>query len=84
MTQGLNLQSSLQGDGLVADKRYKVVRHSDLGMELILAVEDYLSELVGDVVLLLMWDRGVVRHIAGAVVVEMGIVGLSWVGVGRP
>lgn len=83
MMQGSNLQSSPQGDVPVADKRYKVVRHSDLGMALIPVVGDYLSGSVGDVVLLLRWDREAVMRIVGLAVVETGIVGWSWAGVGR-
>lgn len=83
MTQGSNLQSSPQVDVPVADKRYKVVRRSGLGMGLIPVVGDYPLESVGGVVLLLMWDRGVVMHIVGLGVVGKGIVGWSWVVVGR-
>lgn len=77
MKQGSNLQSSLQVDGPVADKRYKVVRRSGLGMALIPVVGDYRLESVGGVALLLMWDRGVVMHIVGLGAVEEGIVGWS-------
>ena len=83
MKQGSNLQSSLQVDGPVADRRYKVVRRSGLGMALIPVVGDCQLESVGGVVLLLMWDREVVMHIVGLGVVERGIVGWSWVVVGR-
>jgi hypothetical protein len=38
---------------------------------------------VGDVVLLLRWDREAVMRIVGLAVVETGIVGWSWAGVGR-
>lgn len=84
MTRGSNLQSLRQVDDPVAGKRYKLVRHSDSGMALILGVADYPSGSVGGVVLLLLrWDRGLVMHIVGFGAVEMGIGGWSWVSVDR-
>lgn len=83
MTQDSNLQSSLQVVDPAADKRYRVVRRSGLGMALSPAAVGYPSKSVGDVVLWPMWDREVVVHIVGLGVVEMGIVGWSWVVVGR-
>jgi hypothetical protein len=83
MKQGSNLQSSLQVDGSVADKRYKVVRRSGLDTALIPVVGDCPLESVGGVVLLLMWDREVVMHIVELEAVGKGIVGWPWVVVGH-
>lgn len=67
----------------VVDNCYKVVRHSNSGMELLVAAADYPSESVVVVELLLMWDRGVVTDTVGVAGAERDIVGWLWAVVGR-